>query len=113
MSQIKIRARALISLAFVSALALSTLAHAQVLTTLPSKVIQPNEPPDVRLTQEFGTSVSTVWNNNSLLVGAPGTDGHGAVYEFRLTNGVEAGGQDRGARSGRWKIRLSSRSRER
>jgi hypothetical protein len=48
----------------------------------------PVEPPDVRLTQEFGASVSTVWNSNSLLVGAPGTDGHGAVYEFRLTNGV-------------------------
>src|SRR4051812_8744529 len=87
MSKINTHARALITLAFVSALALSSLAHAQILTTLPSTVIQPNEPPDVRLSQEFGASVSTVWNT-SLLVGAPGTDGHGAVYEFRLINGV-------------------------
>jgi predicted small secreted protein len=72
---------------FASTLALSSLAQAQILTTLPSKVIQPNEPADVRLTQEFGASVSTPWDN-SLLVGAPGTDGHGAVYELRLTNGV-------------------------
>ncbi len=74
--------------ALLSALVFSSLAQGQVLTTLPSKVLQPNESPDVRLTQEFGASVSTVWSNNSLLVGAPGTDRHGAVYEFRLINGA-------------------------
>jgi hypothetical protein len=56
----------------------ASLAHAQL--NLPKKALVPNEPADVRATMQLGASVAII--GGRAVVGAPGTDGHGAVYVF-------------------------------
>ena len=70
-----IRARVITALACL--FATSTL-HAQVFD------LDPKEPPDVRIHMMFGYAVGL--HDNTAIVGAPQTDGHGAVYVF-IKNG--------------------------
>ena len=70
------KARALIALLFLFSI---SSAHAQL--DLPG--LNPQEPDDVREQMQFGHAVGII--GNTAIVGAPGTDGHGAVYMFTLT----------------------------
>jgi len=74
--------------AFLGALVLgasASLAHAQA-TQLPRIELDPNEPADVRYGMAFGSTVA-VGNGGQAFVGAPGVDGHGAVYLFKQQGG--------------------------
>ncbi len=70
--------------AFMCALALgaaASLAHAQS-NQLPRIPLVPNEPSDVRSGMVFGGTVA-IGRGGQAFVGAPYTDGHGAVYVFK------------------------------
>jgi hypothetical protein len=49
---------------------------------LPRIPLEPNEPSDVRSGMAFGATVA-IGKGGQAFVGAPGTDGHGAVYVFQ------------------------------
>ena len=51
----------------------------------PAKALVPNEPIDVRLNSAFGSG--TALSGGRAMVGAPNTDGHGAVYLFEQRGG--------------------------
>lgn len=54
-------------------------------SALPHIPLDPQEPTDVRVGMAFGAAIAT--DGRAVFVGAPGTDGHGAVYVFKQKGG--------------------------